>query len=38
MNEQILFAKQRQRHRWREQKYGFQSGGEEEWEELEDWN
>ena len=31
-----LFAKQRQRHRWRGQTYGYQ-GGRMGWDELVDW-
>ena len=32
-----VFAKQKQRHRYREQTYGYQ-GGNGEWDELGDWD
>ena len=31
------FAKQKQRHRYREQTYGYQ-GGKKVWDELRDWD
>ena len=34
----ILFAKQKQRHRRREQTYGHQGGKGGCWEELRDWD
>ena len=33
-----LFAKQKQRHRCREQTYGYQGGEGWGWDELGDWN
>ena len=37
MVQMILFAKHKQRHRHREEMYGYQEGSEE-WDELGDWD
>ena len=37
MVQMILFAKHKQRHRHREEMYGYQ-GESEEWDELGDWD
>ena len=37
IGQMIFFAKQKQRHRCREQMYGYQAGKDEGWNELVDW-